>query len=60
MERTMRTGTFLCWLFGHCFLFTEREDEPEPRAIGGWKTYLRKFPVPFCVRCGYIKPKDRP
>lgn len=48
----MRTGTFLCWLFGHNFLGMSDIQE-----TGTMRTWTLK-PTTFCIRCGKTKEKD--
>lgn len=45
----MRIGTFLCWLFGHKFLFVEKEYNEQMIAV-----YTTKNSN-YCVRCGIDK-----
>lgn len=46
----MRTGTFLCWLFGHKFALRCRDDASSP----GYHSYCTVFSEK-CLRCGIVK-----
>jgi hypothetical protein len=49
-EKKVRTGTFLCWIFGHKFVIID-DNEQEMRRY--WK------PTNFCIRCGIDKHPKR-
>jgi hypothetical protein len=50
----MRTGTLLCWLFGHKFIFTETEYSRNiTTGQRSSRTVVKQ--IPYCVRCGIDK-----
>lgn len=52
----MKTGTFLCWLFGHKFAQDKWILDKLATKITGWRegNYL-KIATNYCVRCGIEK-----
>lgn len=49
----MRTGTFLCWLFGHKFIWYRCTD------ITGDIYTKTATPLDYCIRCGISKDKEK-
>lgn len=52
MDKPIRTGTFLCWLFGHCFLKKIEQLLPDKRYEGGFKKVTSWNKFNYCIRCG--------
>lgn len=58
----MRTGTFLCWLFGHKLLVSQTippEEAGFKGNIEGVVYYTRTLPSDYCCRCGINKPAQK-
>ena len=46
--KTIKTGTFLCWLFGHKFIGKSIKLDPKDRD----HSFTKSFIIDHCVRCG--------
>ncbi len=45
----IRTGTILCWLFGHIFISHNKKEE---KINGVWMVHASWKRVDCCTRCG--------
>ena len=54
----MKTGTFLCWLFGHKFLGRKFTPVECKGSATGWITAKEWFQINYCIRCGVDKKED--